>query len=192
MRITRWHIPSLCLMLIIIAACAETKAVVKPVAATDTRGMTDDVGYCTHPDQMGATVKLAEEIEKADMALWASRNAGFLPIAAVSPHDDYLYAAQLYVLAIKPVAAAKTVVIFGVTHKDARKVLGDPQDVLIFDDYRRWTGPYGVVDVDTDLRQAIIDGLPQGHVVVSADAHRMEHSIEAMVPFLQSRKSMSE
>ena len=174
-----------CCLALAIAACAETKAVVKGPGHGDTRAVTDDVGYATNARQIESVVRLAEEIEKGDLARWTLRATGSTPFAAISPHDDYLYAAQLYVLALKPIAGAKTVVIFGVTHKDARKALDDPEDIVIFDDYLRWNGPYGPVDVDTALRSFIIDRLPNGHAITSAAAHQLEHSIEAMVPFLQ-------
>jgi AmmeMemoRadiSam system protein B len=102
-------------------------------------------------------------------------------IAGVCPHDDYYYAGRLYSLLI-PHIRAKTVVLFGVFHK--AKVFG-LQDKLVFDSYDTWRGPYGPVKV-SPLREEIIKLLPAEDYVVDDDMQMVEHSVEAIVPFLQA------
>jgi AmmeMemoRadiSam system protein B len=106
-------------------------------------------------------------------------------MAAIAPHDDHLYAGRIYLHAVPHVAQAKTVVIFGVTHKRAREVLKDKKDVLVFETFDSWEGPYGPVKVDDDLRNHVTTKLNKKYQVISSDAHAREHSIEAMIPFLQ-------
>ena len=104
-------------------------------------------------------------------------------IAAISPHDDYLYAGNIY-YTLYPHIRTKEVIIFGVTHGTVRKAMNDPKDVLIFDDYDEWAGPYGNVTV-SPLRDFIKDKLNKDYQMVSDKAQNIEHSIEALVPFLQ-------
>jgi AmmeMemoRadiSam system protein B len=59
-------------------------------------------------------------------------------------------------------------------------------DVVVFDDFDAWHGPWGPVKVD-DLRQDVINALDDGSYVVDNAMHCREHSLEAIVPFLQQR-----
>ncbi len=139
----------------------------------------DNVGFCTKPHQIEAIVKLSEKMEPG-----ASKIKGHY-FAVISPHDDHIYAGRVYIYAIPRVARAKTVVIFAVTHHRARVLLKDPKGIIILDDYEKWDGPYGPVEVDTVLRDYIEKHLPEKYYMVSREAQRVEHSAEAMVPFLQ-------
>jgi AmmeMemoRadiSam system protein B len=101
--------------------------------------------------------------------------------AAVCPHDDYYYAGRLYAL-LMPYIKANTVILFGVFHK-AR--VWDLDDKLVFDSFETWRGPFGPVEV-SPLRERIIAGLPADAYVVDNDMQQVEHSIEAIVPWLQA------
>jgi AmmeMemoRadiSam system protein B len=102
-------------------------------------------------------------------------------ITGVCPHDDYYYAGRFYSMLL-PYIRGKTVVIFGVFHK-AR--VFDCRDRLVFDSYKTWRGPYGPVKVSS-LREEIIKRLPPEDYVISNDMQMAEHSVEAIVPFLQA------
>ncbi len=104
-------------------------------------------------------------------------------VAGISPHDDYLYAGNVYYPLFKNLRA-KEVVIFGVTHGTVRRKIGDPQGKLIFDEYKGWRALHGKVDV-SPLRDFLKEKLDPADFLVSTDGHRFEHSIEAMIPFLQ-------
>jgi len=110
------------------------------------------------------------------------RNNGLL-IGAISPHDDYLYAGKVYYPLYKLIKA-KEVVIFGVTHGTVRKAMNDPKNVLILDDYKYWQGPYKNVEI-SPLREIIKSKLDKNYFMVNDKAQDIEHSIEAVVPFLQ-------
>jgi len=78
---------------------------------------------------------------------------------------------------------ARTVILIGVAHK--AKLLG-LEDQLIFDSYDAWKEPYGDVPV-ADFRDELIERLPKQTFQVNDSMHRMEHSLEALIPFLQYR-----
>ena len=101
-------------------------------------------------------------------------------IGAICPHDDYLYAAPVYVHVMREVRAP-LVILFGVCHAARRIGL---QGKLIFDDFEAWQGPYGLIPVSS-LRERVIDRLPPDLVLVSNELHANEHSLEAFIPYLQ-------
>jgi len=148
------------------------------------RGQMDVVGFVTTAAQMDSVRAQSEALassrreELRNLRGWTD-DAPLL--AAVCPHDDYYYAGRLYAL-VAPHVSAKTVVIFGVFHK--ARVFGS-RDQLVFDSYRTWRGPYGPVKV-SPVREALIERLPQSDIVVDNDAQMVEHSVEAIVPWLQA------
>jgi AmmeMemoRadiSam system protein B len=145
------------------------------------RGQMDTVGFVTTAAQMDSVVAqaatLAGEVPDRDTPL----------IAAVCPHDDYYYAARLYARVI-PRIRARTVILFGVFHK-ARAFFPAPgsRDRMVFDDFERWHGPYSPVTV-SPLRAELIERLSPESYVVDNDMHTVEHSIEAIVPWLQATR----
>ena len=103
-----------------------------------------------------------------------------IPRVIIAPHDDYTYVGDLYKAALQSVRA-NTVILFGVAHKAAALNL---EDRIVFDSYDYWSGPYGRVKV-SPMREEIILGLPNELFEVNDSMHRMEHSLEALIPFLQ-------
>jgi AmmeMemoRadiSam system protein B len=143
--------------------------------AQDVRPIRDDVGFCWQRPQMERLTALldAESGARPTVTDW---------VAAISPHDDYLYAGRVYYPLFKGLRT-KEAVIFGVTHGAVRKEIGDPKGVLILDDYPSWAGLSGTVAISS-LRERIKAALGQDDLVVSNQAHGLEHSIEALVPWL--------
>lgn len=99
---------------------------------------------------------------------------------AVCPHDDHTYVGELYPALLKDVRT-RTVIIFGVAHR--ARLLG-LENKLIFDSYTHWQAPYGNVKI-SPMRDAIMKELPESIYHVSDSMQAMEHSVEAIVPFLQ-------
>lgn len=99
---------------------------------------------------------------------------------AISPHDDYSYVGYLYPALLKHVKA-KTIFLFGVAHK--ARLLG-LKDRLVFGSFTRWLAPYGEIKVST-VRDELIEKLPKSYYVTSDSMMAIEHSLEAIVPFLQ-------
>jgi len=104
-------------------------------------------------------------------------------VAGISPHDDYLYAGKVYYPLFKNIRAREFVVI-GLTHGAVRKAVNDPQNVIILDNYDIWKGPYSTVKT-SPLREEIKKKLNPQYYTVNDDAQTMEHSIEALIPFIQ-------
>lgn len=100
--------------------------------------------------------------------------------AAICPHDDYTYASWLYPAVLKNIHS-KNVIIFGVAHKARNFHL---ENRIVFDSFDAWQGPLGKVKV-SDLRDQIIEQLPEELYVVHDSMQLVEHSVESMIPFLQ-------
>jgi len=149
-----------------------------PIMAQEVRPIRDNVGFCWTPTEMNMLMKyLSSHSAKSDN--FPTQNL----VAAISPHDDYLYAGSVY-YPLYNLIKTKEVVIFGVTHGTVRQAMNDPKNVLIFDDYKYWHGPYGNVSI-SPLREIIKSKLDKNDFMVSDKAQDIEHSIEALVPFLQ-------
>ncbi len=99
---------------------------------------------------------------------------------AVSPHDDYTYVGPLYPALLKQVKA-KTVFMFGVAHKAAQLGL---EDKLVFGTYPYWMTPFGKKAIP-GLREELIKKLPQDTYIINDSMEAVEHSLEALVPFLE-------
>ena len=102
------------------------------------------------------------------------------PKALIAPHAGYIYsgpiAANAYAL-LEPVRKTiRRVVLLGPTHRVAVRGLALPATT-------RFATPLGTVEIDGDAVEQL-KGLPQ--VVVSENAHALEHSLEVHVPFLQT------
>jgi MEMO1 family protein len=142
----------------------------------DVRPVKDNVGYCWQRSQMQ---RLMNYLAAHDQPKVNARNL----VAGISPHDDYLYAGRMYYPLFKKLHTREAV-IFGVTHGTVRKEIGDPQNILILDEYRSWSGLNREVAISL-LREWLKKNLPKEDYAVNNQAHALEHSIEAMVPFLQ-------
>ncbi len=158
------------------------RAGIKP--SGDQRGQMDTIGFVTTAGQMDAVRAQCRELAfPRHNALDAEHgwDDGTAFVAGVCPHDDYYYAGRLYSLLLSRVRA-NTVILFGVFHK-AR--VFDLRDKLVFDSYKTWRGPYGPVRV-SPLREEIIGRLPNNDYVEDNDMQMVEHSVEALVPWLQA------
>jgi AmmeMemoRadiSam system protein B len=102
--------------------------------------------------------------------------------AAISPHDDYKYAGRLYYESLKGINA-NTIILIGVAHRARNFTL---QDKIIFGDFTHWKSPYGDLKV-SDLNTEIIKELPKSSYLVHNDMQELEHSLEAIIPFLHRK-----
>lgn len=103
-----------------------------------------------------------------------------VPKALIAPHAGYIYsgpiAASVYALLAPARSRITRVVLLGPTHRVAVRGLALPG-------CRAFATPLGSVEIDRPAVDAL-RGLPQ--VVVSEQAHALEHSLEVHVPFLQT------
>jgi AmmeMemoRadiSam system protein B len=100
--------------------------------------------------------------------------------ACICPHDDYAYAGHLYPSVLSGVKAG-TLIVFGVAHKARSFGL---EDRIIFDSYDGWKAPYGLIRT-SPVRQRMIELLPPDMLIISDTMQGVEHSVEALLPFLQ-------
>jgi AmmeMemoRadiSam system protein B len=98
----------------------------------------------------------------------------------ISPHDDYTYVGPLYPAVIHEIKA-DVVIMFGVAHK-AR--LFGLENKLIFESNSSWKGPYKNARV-SELREEITAALDTGMYIIDDSIHSVEHSLEALLPYLQ-------
>jgi AmmeMemoRadiSam system protein B len=109
-----------------------------------------------------------------------ARPQALTPKALIVPHAGYIYsgavAASAYVTLKSIAPRIRHVVLLGPTHRVPVRGLALP-DAEAFDT------PLGRVMLDRVAMRAIAQ-LPQ--VVVSGEAHALEHSLEVQLPFLQS------
>lgn len=148
------------------------------------RNMKDSVGFSWNPVEMDELINLLESLDaQSDRVKPFSSSNGYELVAAISPHDDFLYAGKVY-FPLYEMIKAKEVVIFGVTHGTVRKEIGDPSDIIMLDSFDKWKGPYSDVEI-SPLREKIKKELDPKYFKVDNKAHSLEHSIEALIPFLQ-------
>jgi len=98
----------------------------------------------------------------------------------ICPHDDYSYAGEMYPYVLENLRTP-LVILFGVAHK-ARQF--NIEDQIVFDSFTHWQGPYGPISVSA-LREEIMAELPADFYLISDSLQQAEHSIEALLPFLQ-------
>ena len=143
----------------------------------------DTIGFATKAWQMDSIVKRIDRIYGASIDSVNKLNRLNEKTAfrmAICPHDDYTYAGFLYE-SVLPHIKAKTVIIFGVAHK-AKKF--NVEGKLVFDSFDEWKEPYGNVQI-SPLRDDIIKNMPKDDYIVHDSLQQAEHSVEALIPFLQ-------
>jgi AmmeMemoRadiSam system protein B len=102
------------------------------------------------------------------------------PKAIIAPHAGYIYSGQVAASAYALLAPARRrvrrVVLLGPTHRVAVRGMALPGCT-------GFATPLGNVEIDDAALEAL-SGLP--NVVVNAQAHALEHSLEVHLPFLQT------
>lgn len=134
------------------------------------RTIVDTVGFAQYDWQMDSIMNRLDASVEPDKK-WR---------VAITPHDDYAYVGNLYPKALSGIKA-KTIILFGVAHK-ARNY--DLENKIIFDSYDEWSAPYGNVKV-SDIRNDLISKLPDSLIIIHNEMQSVEHSLEAIIPFLQ-------
>jgi Predicted dioxygenase len=153
--------------------------VIIQLSAQNIRPVRDDVGFCWRGYEMDSLISWLDNNSLRNTGDFKSENL----VAAISPHDDYLYAGKVYSPLYKLIKT-KEVVIFGVTHGTVRKEINDPSDVIILDSFDHWKCTYGNVGI-SPLRERIKKEIPSRYLMINDKAQSLEHSIEALLPFLQ-------
>jgi AmmeMemoRadiSam system protein B len=155
----------------------ETRAGMGIPSTGSLRGQRDIVGYAATSEQMQKTWDLSAEGPPPDR-LGPSPAPGV--IAALAPHDDYLYAGRVY-RTVLPLVTARTVIVIGVFHQYRKYRV---RDRIVFDPYDAWRSPDGPVAI-SGIRDELFAAMAKGDASRDAAAHDAEHSIEAEVYWLR-------
>ncbi|HOT97118.1 MAG TPA: AmmeMemoRadiSam system protein B [bacterium] len=161
-------------MIAILGAAAQESQGLRPVR--------DEIGFCWDAAQM-ARLDAFLAMEAGGTLDGSARSPQPL-YAAISPHDDYLYAGRTYYPLFSRLRCREALII-GLTHGTVRKEIGDPEGVLILENHRAWRGLSGSEVAISSLREHLKSALAESALLVSDRAHQLEHSIEALVPWLQ-------
>jgi AmmeMemoRadiSam system protein B len=143
----------------------------------------DTVGFASHAWQMDSVMNRIPRLNRHVQGMsfnYSGTGSPAFQKAAICPHDDYVYAGWLYPEVLKNIRA-NTIILFGVAHK-AKKF--NVENRLVFDTFDEWKEPYGNITV-SDLREEIMKTLPVESYLVHDSLQQAEHSVEAIIPFLQ-------
>jgi MEMO1 family protein len=137
------------------------------------RPLKDTVGFAQYPWQMDSLMSRMKQQgwKKAEGKTWK---------LAICPHDDYTYVGSLYPELLQNIKAPNLILI-GVAHKAAQLGI---EDSLVFDSYSKWKGPWKDIPVSR-AREQIFNLLHKKYAIINDTLQKMEHSVEAMIPFLQ-------
>jgi MEMO1 family protein len=101
------------------------------------------------------------------------------PKAYIVPHAGYVYsgstAAVVYAMAARQRAAVRRVILIGPSHRVYLEGAAVPSA-------QAFATPLGEIPIDQDLKNSVLD-VPG--VMESDHPHRLEHSLEVQLPFLQ-------
>jgi len=137
------------------------------------RPLKDTVGFAQYSWQMDSLMA------RMDRKGW-KKSAGLPWKMVICPHDDYTYVGTLYPELLQNVKAPNLILI-GVAHKAAQLRI---EDSLVFDSYTDWKGPWKNVPV-SPVREELYNLLSKKIAIVNDTLQKIEHSVEAMIPFLQ-------
>ena len=132
----------------------------------------DTIGFASKPGQMDMFMSRVMNFSLSEA------DAPYKTV--ISPHDDYAYVGYVYPELLSNIRA-NTIILFGVCHKAK---LFNLENKIIFDTYTHWQMPYGNVKISS-LREDIIANLPPDTYIIHDSIQALEHSVEAIVPFLQ-------
>ncbi len=137
------------------------------------RPLKDTVGFAQYSWQMDTLMS------RMDRAGW-KKTEGLPWKMAICPHDDYTYVGTLYPEVLQNIKALNLILI-GVAHKAAQLHI---ENYLVFDNYTYWKGPWGKIEV-SPVREELFNLLKKNIAIVSDTLQKVEHSVEALIPFLQ-------
>jgi len=165
-------------MIIVGTSCSNSKTKNKAFSQPHVRGLVDTIGFSQYAWQTDSVVARIYRFQGDSIKNLPER---ILPWkVCISPHDDYAYAGYQYLNVLSNLKA-KTVIMFGVAHKARNYHL---ENKILFDSYPYWLGPYGRIRV-SPIREKLIQALDTGLFEVHDTMQTAEHSLEALVPFLQ-------
>ncbi|MCX6778386.1 MAG: MEMO1 family protein [Candidatus Micrarchaeota archaeon] len=128
--------------------------------------------YPFDKNDLGDEVK--KYLDSADLKV-----SGGVPIAAIAPHAGYMYSGSIAAYSYKRIRSVfdkpPVFIILGPNHT------GEGAQVAVSKD--DWSTPLGKIKVDQSIANAIVENSKAAEF--DEEAHRLEHSIEVQLPFLQ-------
>ncbi len=97
-------------------------------------------------------------------------------ISAISPHAGYIFSGKTSGLVYSKIVIPETVILLGPNHQG----YGEPF-AISNSDY--WSTPLGRIKVDKEISEELI--IRSRYLKFDDAAHRLEHSIEVQLPFIQ-------
>ena len=164
-------LPGILIIVLILSACGTSNR--PDNNDLSIRPLRDTIGFAQYPWQMDSIMA------RIDRKGWNSVEGEPWKMA-ICPHDDYTYVGSMYPEVLHNIKS-DVVIIIGVAHKAAALGL---EDSLLFDSHSHWKGPWKDVKV-SDARNDIYNRLANNYAIVSDTMHRVEHSLESLIPFLQ-------
>jgi MEMO1 family protein len=137
------------------------------------RPVHDTIGFAQYNWQMDSIYNRLHIKDSSNNLQWK---------AAISPHDDYKYAGKLYYESLKGINAPN-IILIGVAHRARNFNL---QDKIIFGNYTHWQSPYDTLKVSS-INTEIMKKLPTEDFIVHDSMQVLEHSLEAIIPFLHKK-----
>jgi AmmeMemoRadiSam system protein B len=167
----------------ILLALFCTKRDQDQVRGTGIRARLDTVGYAHTSKQMDSLMLRIDSLyqrERQNIFFVQNIDPKMNWKIVICPHDDYSYAGDIYPYVLKNLSTP-LIIIFGVAHK-ARSF--QVENHIVFDNFTEWEGIYQNIPTSS-LREDILNELPQEYYQINDSLHSVEHSIEALLPFLE-------
>ncbi|MFN8206623.1 MAG: AmmeMemoRadiSam system protein B [Bacteroidales bacterium] len=171
------------ILLIFMLSCSRKKE-------PNLRSQVDTIGFAQYSWQMDSVMSriYKNALQPGDFRLpydtvyqTGSRITHTDTVAGViCPHDDYSYAGPLYESVLSTIHSP-FVILIGVAHK-ARAM--DIENRIVFGSPVPWSAPYGKVQISS-IREKVIEQLDTSDYLISDSLLGVEHSLEALLPFLQ-------
>jgi AmmeMemoRadiSam system protein B len=118
----------------------------------------------------------ADELRKMIQGFIDAKAARTKAIGVVSPHAGYIYSGPVAGAVFSSVEVPDAAVILGPAHREIRPVVA-------IERAGAWQTPLGEAAIASELADLILERSPL--VENDPSAHRLEHSLEVQVPFLQ-------
>lgn len=151
----------------------EPEKIYSEKSETKIRHLEDTVGFPQYKWQMDSVLSRISKDDK--------QPTNEIYKTVISPHDDYTYAAGLYKKTLAGIKA-KTIVLVGVAHR-ARNF--DLKDKIIFGSFTEWQSANGTIKI-SPLRDRLLSLIPDSTYITHDEMMQLEHSLEAITPFLQN------
>lgn len=97
-------------------------------------------------------------------------------LGVIAPHAGFQYSGDVAGTAYSRIEIPDTVILLGPNHTG----MGER---IAISSHGSWIMPFGDLEIDAKLAKAILEDLPIARE--NEEAHRLEHSLETQLPFLQ-------